>query len=594
MKFLHKYGTRSNEIRRAKKELYFRLTLVLAVIIFFVLMVLISSFRPRLDEEEAVTIKERSPGIRTDNSPERILAQAKVMELMSAYESATTDAPADLETLKLLEQAIEKQRAVIRFRGSNIASKEDTSRLEELLAIYDEEMGRFLVAQSTRLEEAAESEFARKNYPEAVNLLKRALKLQENINELHPRSSARNPARLHQLMNQTLAWETQPLADRADQLRDEAFALAAAGEYQKAKASIQAALEQQEIINQDYRKSRLASLSRLKQFQADSQYILMAEDVDKVSSLVEATRAALESNNQTEALSSAEAAIVLQKRLVARFPAAKEQAEILEEVERLRDSAASFSIYQRIVSSREATREALLRRDMDTSKSLVADWLRETRNFIRQFPNSEFLAEINEDEVNYLHDRIEEIPSIVEMVYSDLVPVPGQAGIHLFNSEVHQALYTSVADDNPSNRKNPRNPVDSLTWMEAMAFTERLQWILARPVSLPTREIYLSALGHMERSEINRMAWTSQNTNRETQPVKTLEANDLGFYDLLGNVSEWLAAESTEVPERVVAIGGAVRDSTARLTRIPEESRQPSERNRFVGFRFVVEMEPAK
>jgi hypothetical protein len=61
---------------------------------------------------------------------------------------------------------------------------------------------------------------------------------------------------------------------------------------------------------------------------------------------------------------------------------------------------------------------------------------------------------------------------------------------------------------------------------------------------------------------------------------------------LLGNVAEWLDSGQDDDPERVVAIGGSARDSLLRLAGIPEESRSPTERNRFVGFRFAVKLEP--
>jgi formylglycine-generating enzyme required for sulfatase activity len=92
----------------------------------------------------------------------------------------------------------------------------------------------------------------------------------------------------------------------------------------------------------------------------------------------------------------------------------------------------------------------------------------------------------------------------------------------------------------------------------------------------------------MERSEVASMAWSTANSNRTTQPVQSLDPNDFGFHDLLGNVAEWLASSSDGIPDRVVAIGGSVRDSSSRLASIPEEARQPTERNRFVGFRFIV------
>ena len=58
MKFLYKYGTRRNEVRRARKELYGRLSLVVAALVFFALMFLITQFRPRTEQSESSSAED--------------------------------------------------------------------------------------------------------------------------------------------------------------------------------------------------------------------------------------------------------------------------------------------------------------------------------------------------------------------------------------------------------------------------------------------------------------------------------------------------------------------------------------------------------
>ena len=593
MKFIYKYGTRSGEVRRAKRELYVRIALVLAVVLFFLLMILVAKFRPRLDEAEAATLPDTAHVGDPMDNPHLIRLRAEVDALAATFRLRLEEEGATDEILQILENAIRIQRQVIRHRGSEIAPAADLDRLEELQVLYDEEMGAFRIAQSKRLQDEAEEAWEAGAYAEALQALIRARNLQQEVNDLYPRSSGKDPSRLHQLNNRILVWQTEPLALRADSLREEAFRLADEQRYGEAIQKMTEALEQQREINQDYRSSRFASLSRLKEFELAWRRIQVAEDTNRVAALVRESRAAMEEGAPERAQARAEEASILQRRVVSRLPGDEgRQMALLTEIEQLRDTAASLPAYETIVRLRNASREALRNMQIESFDALVAEWLRETERFLRTYPQSAFTNRLQEAEVRFLHSRKSVIPPVLEMVSRNLVPVPGHSGIELYRTEVPQALYSSVVGENPSNSRNPQHPVDSVTWEEAREFNRLMGWILARPVSLPTREIFVEAVGNMEAGELGERAWSRENADRETQPVASLEANDLGFYDLLGNVAEWLTASEEGLPDRVVAIGGAARDSRIRLSSIPEESREPLERNRFIGFRFVVQTAP--
>lgn len=591
MKFLHKYGTRSSEIRRARRELYLRLALVVAVILFFTFMLILTKFRPQLDEEESSRLPTTANiGDPMDN-PQLVRLRAEIEAIADAFHESLIANSIDLEDLESLEEAIDKQRAVIRFRGSEIAPRQDLERLEELLTLYDEQMGEFLIAQSRRLEEEAERLMNVGRQETALETLVRARNLQNEINEQYPRASARDSTRLHRLNNTILSWQTKPAADKADRLRKEAFELVEAGRYEEARARMEEALQTQQTLNEEHRQSRYASLSRLRQFEQAWQQVQAAEDADTVERLMAEAQVALNTEQTELALSRAEEAEVLQQRIMARFPGLElARPEILSRIVRVRDTASSLPAYQEIEAMREDVHELLRQRRMETFKNSVSEWLRATQSFLRSYPQSLFADEIDEREVRFLHDMREEIPTLLETIYANLVAIPGHGGFFLYRTEVPQVLFSRVTGRNPSVNKAPQLPVDSVTWEEAVEFVQELEWILARPVSLPDRNLFLAALGNMEPEELDERAWSSQNANRETRPVGSTKPNDLGFHDLLGNVSEWLDADRENPPDRVVAIGGSARDNALRLASIPEESRSPTERNRFVGFRFAVRM----
>lgn len=131
---------------------------------------------------------------------------------------------------------------------------------------------------------------------------------------------------------------------------------------------------------------------------------------------------------------------------------------------------------------------------------------------------------------------------------------------YLCKYEVTQSLWKAVMKKNPSHFKGDNLPVENVSWTDCQIFINRLNNLSKKEFRLPTEaEWEYAARGgnksngyiYSGSNDLDEVGWYSLNSNEKdsqiiTHPVGKKKPNELGLYDMSGNVSEWCSTNYSE------------------------------------------------
>lgn len=560
-------------------KLFFFILIPLFFIGFFVLITI--SGPKTIDSDEfakkpSIEIPEEYEALRLKS----LSVEGQFEEILSLREYNQSD-------LNLLLEAIELQELYVsalpyhNFQGHQ--------RLDFLKQRYDQLASEIYYTQSN-LDERLSQEYADQgDYAKAIEKIQSAIEGQTTINELHGLSTHRNINRIAQLKRTLDYFKAYPLYAEIQELERKAIEFAKSEEWIEAAEVMQQIIEKQLFLNSEYRSSKLANSFKVNDYKLQEITFLSEPLRQDIDSLTAQADARVQKQEYKEAAAFYQEALRLQIELNKNFLESPYNSN-----DRVNDllvksqTAGSYDLGESINNLNFEIDRDLRQRNLGLAKDKILRVSDAILRMTEEFPKSAYNDRDLEIKIKFLNYIRNDLSRIQDRIYENLLPIPGEPGKQIYNSEVSQAIYSTIMGVNPSRYQGDLKPVESVSWEDARNFCKRLSWILGLTVRLPKEYEFRSMVGRLRYVKLEKHV-VSNLDKGGLADIQSKDALAVGAYDLLGNVSEWLFSEEAYYDDYAKHIGGHFGDSLEAIYTVPLRQANRNERSRLIGFRFVVE-----
>lgn len=450
-----------------------------------------------------------------------------------------------------------------------------------------------LRAKTLLIEKNAEAFAQAENYKEAEKLFETAYTLEEQINSQFALSDKCDAGRAHALKYRMLAMRATPMKIAAKIAEDKGREALKNRHWAKAVKELQESLQINRTLWNDYREIIFTDnfdIAKISTMLATAQ---SATDFEAVEESINAAKAAEAKKNWQGAIYNWREAVKKQKVLVADFPLSEFASETYTKA--LYTACANAESRPSFIQLEELL--AQLQTEIRAQKTQRIPILSRQASSLamkinQSWRNNTLVPETLINNLAYIDVKSQDIAQIQKIFFESLFPIPNQPEkIGLMNKEVSQAFYTYVIGMNPSaNNKNQLAPVESVSYNDAIVFCARLSALVGYEVRLPSKEEFISALGKPDKKNLAQEVWSLENSQGAIQQCGSKQANVNGFYDLLGNVEEWLLPIADLKKSEAITAGGncqtpeisLLEDSLYKITMCTEKSR-------LRGFRVAID-----
>ena len=522
--------------------------------------------------------------------PEReskdILKESEMLE--DEFEKASLAAKVTEADIEKLRRAIALQEVYI--DKARLIDRAPAERLLKLQTRLDDTEAAPLAEIIAELEKKALAAETEEKDSEAVEIYKQLYDLQSRINTDYPHSKYKDIRKSAQFDSRVKMFLARPMYLKSVEAENAAREALEKGDWATAQLQFEKAIETITQMNSTYPTSVYTDFARLQKLDIELDSLKSSSLAAKINDYLEKARSAEAAGDHILASESYGDAVEVQKELNRLFPKSEHASdEKISDYEKKRVDAYSWKFAKEIVEQDKLLNRALYDGDFEKAKDISLNLLRKSEQFKTNFPRSQT---VNDDlilRLRYITFMANNIPQIQKQVLGNLQKIEGFDSVEMLKTEVPQDLFILIMQENPSrDSDNPRKPVDSVTAEEISRFCNRLSWILGRNVSLPSKAQFKAAVGSLRYADLNEISWNNVNSGGHTHPVATKKPNDRGFYDLLGNVGEYVISDDEDAVNGYKIIGGGAQTQTDSMLDLSEFSMDEKQRNRMVGFRIVV------
>lgn len=514
---------------------------------------------------------------------EQVRLAARVAELEKSYRALIAGGQVSAEALSALDQAIAAERE--RRELAQKSRREDQRQLDALETERDDLLARAALPRLASLEAAAQAQRDAGELEAAAENLRVALALQRVINGGSAAARVKDYVRETRLAQALVAAEAEPLRRDVKEALARAAAAAKKQQWVEARQAYVEARAAQVALNQKYPGTRFSDTTTLNRIDQELASLQAADAAGEVATLTRRGDAEAAAGRGAEAAAAYGAAQELQAKLNQQFSRSRfASASEVDVLAGKRDAVLAAGALTELKVNMAAANAALRQRNVAVATTKVVAAQALVDRIGREWPRAAGGTAEVKSRLAFLNLRRADLGVIQDEVLGRLEPLGKMPGVSLLATEVPQELYTRVMNTNPSRNAGRGLPVDSVSWRDATEFCERLGWVLGRRVRLPTEVEWRAAAGGQK----NAGAWTAESSGGHSREAGKSPANAAGFFDLAGNLAEWL--EPVQARSAVAPIaGGSFLDRATTVATLPVELLDKGERARHVGFRVVVE-----